>query len=40
MRAFIDTNLWAYRLDQREAAKAEQVHRWMAELIVVNPLLG
>jgi len=25
MRAFIDTNLWAYRLDRRELAKSQRV---------------
>ena len=39
MRAFIDTNLWAYRLDQRETAKSEQVHRWMAELIAEHEVV-
>jgi predicted nucleic acid-binding protein len=33
MRAFIDTNLWAYRLDRREAEKSERVRGWLAELI-------
>jgi predicted nucleic acid-binding protein len=39
MRAFIDTNLWAYRLDQREAAKSEQVRRWLAELIAEHEVV-
>ena len=25
MRVFIDTNLWAYRLDRREPAKSERL---------------
>ena len=29
MRVFIDTNLWAYRLDQRKPQKAERVRRWL-----------
>ncbi|MFZ9753971.1 MAG: PIN domain-containing protein [Cyanobium sp.] len=33
MRVFIDTNLWAYRLDQREPAKSDRVRGWLAELI-------
>lgn len=33
MRVFIDTNLWAYRLDQREPAKAERVRHWLADVI-------
>jgi predicted nucleic acid-binding protein len=33
MRVFIDTNLWAYRLDQREPAKSERVLRWLADIV-------
>jgi predicted nucleic acid-binding protein len=33
MRVFIDTNLWAYRLDRREAVKSERVRKWLAEVI-------
>jgi predicted nucleic acid-binding protein len=33
MRVFIDTNLWAYRLDQREAAKSRRVHQWLAGIV-------
>lgn len=33
MRVFIDTNLWAYRLDQREAAKSRRVHQWLADIV-------
>lgn len=32
MRVFIDTNLWAYRLDRREPAKRERVREWLAEV--------
>ncbi|MFO7630266.1 MAG: PIN domain-containing protein [Prochlorococcaceae cyanobacterium] len=32
MRGFIDTNLWAYRLDRREPSKAEQISEWLAEV--------
>jgi predicted nucleic acid-binding protein len=30
MRAFIDTGLWAYRLDGRERAKSLRVGHWLA----------
>jgi predicted nucleic acid-binding protein len=33
MRVFIDTNLWAYRLDQREPAKSRRVHQWLADIV-------
>jgi len=33
MRVFIDTNLWAYRLDQREPAISERVRGWLADLV-------
>ena len=33
MRVFIDTNIWAYRLDRREAVKSERVRGWLAEVI-------
>ncbi|MDN5865248.1 MAG: PIN domain-containing protein [Gammaproteobacteria bacterium] len=29
MRAFIDTNLWAYRFDQREPAKSKWIGQWL-----------
>jgi len=29
MRVFIDTNLWVYRLDRREPAKAERIRQWL-----------
>jgi predicted nucleic acid-binding protein len=32
MRVFIDTNLWAYRLDRREPAKSERLRPWLAEV--------
>jgi predicted nucleic acid-binding protein len=32
MRVFIDTNLWAYRLDQREPAKSRRISSWLAEI--------
>lgn len=30
MRAFIDTNLWAYRIDRREPVKSQRVGHWLA----------
>ena len=32
MRVFIDTNLWAYRLDQRDPDKRERIRKWLAEV--------
>jgi len=32
MRAFIDTNLWAYRLDQREPVKSRRISSWLADI--------
>jgi len=32
MRVFIDTNLWAYRLDRREPEKSTFVRDWLREL--------
>jgi predicted nucleic acid-binding protein len=32
VRAFVDTNLWVYRLDRREAAKSRRVGAWLKEL--------
>jgi predicted nucleic acid-binding protein len=33
MRVFIDTNLWAYRLDRREPAKSGRVQEWLADIV-------
>ena len=33
MRVFIDTNLWVYRLDQREPLKRQHVERWLADVV-------
>lgn len=33
MRVFIDTNLWAYRLDRRDLEKSEQVRTWLAGVV-------
>ena len=32
MRAFIDTNLWVYRLDQREPEKSRRISTWLRGL--------
>lgn len=32
MRAFIDTNLWAYRLDRRDEEKSKRIAAWLAEI--------
>jgi len=32
MRVFIDTNLWAYRLDQREPVKSRRITSWLADV--------
>jgi predicted nucleic acid-binding protein len=32
MRVFIDTNLWAYRLDQREPVKSRSIAFWLAKV--------
>lgn len=32
MRVFIDTNLWVYRLDQREPEKSRRISQWLREV--------
>jgi predicted nucleic acid-binding protein len=32
MRAFIDTNLWVYRLDRREPEKSERIRHWLEQI--------
>ena len=32
MRVFIDTNLWVYRLDQREPQKRQFIKTWLRQL--------
>ncbi|CAN5324471.1 PIN domain-containing protein [soil metagenome] len=32
MRVFVDTNLWVYRLDQREPDKSRRISTWLREL--------
>ena len=29
MRVFIDTNIWAYRFDQRELGKRTRIEQWL-----------
>jgi predicted nucleic acid-binding protein len=39
MRVFVDTNLWAYRLDRREPTKGERIRRWLADLAENHEIL-
>jgi predicted nucleic acid-binding protein len=39
MRVFIDTNLWAYRLDQREPSKSQRLKPWLAEVIAAHDIV-
>jgi len=44
MRVFVDTNLWVYRLDQREAQKGPFIKSWLRQLaqeheIVISTLI-
>ncbi|MFP4335356.1 MAG: PIN domain-containing protein [Wenzhouxiangella sp.] len=39
MRVFIDTNLWAYRLDRREPDKSEFVGNWLRELALEHEIV-
>lgn len=39
MRAFVDTNLWVYRLDRREADKSAFVHDWLRELATEHEIV-
>jgi predicted nucleic acid-binding protein len=39
MRVFIDTNLWAYRLDRREPEKSERVRRWIETITVQHEVV-
>jgi len=32
MRVFVDTNLWVYRLDRRQAEKTRMISRWLRAL--------
>ncbi|WP_341880028.1 PIN domain-containing protein [Synechococcus sp. UW140] len=33
MRVFVDTNLWVYRLDQREPQKGQFTKNWLRQLV-------
>jgi predicted nucleic acid-binding protein len=39
MRVFIDTNLWAYRLDRREPSKSERLKPWLAAVIAEHEIV-
>ena len=39
MRVFIDTNLWAYRLDRREPAKSARLKPWLAQMIADHDIV-
>lgn len=39
MRVFVDTNLWAYRLDQREPEKSQRVAAWLRELAAAHEIV-
>ena len=39
MRVFIDTNLWVYRLDQREPHKRQYVERWLAKVVAEHEVV-
>ncbi|MGQ0798588.1 MAG: PIN domain-containing protein [Pseudomarimonas sp.] len=39
MRVFVDTNLWAYRLDQREPEKSQRVGAWLRELAAEHEIV-
>lgn len=39
MRIFVDTNLWAYRLDQREPDKARLIGAWLRELATEHDIV-
>lgn len=39
MRAFVDTNLWVYRLDPRDPAKQDFLKRWLRELAVNHEIV-
>jgi predicted nucleic acid-binding protein len=39
VRAFVDTNLWAYRLDQREPDKGLRVGAWLRELAAEHEIV-
>jgi predicted nucleic acid-binding protein len=39
MRVFVDTNLWVYRLDQRDIEKSRKVGVWLRELASTHEIV-
>lgn len=39
MRVFVDTNLWAYRLDRREPEKSIFIRDWLRELALEHDIV-
>ncbi|MGH8155955.1 MAG: PIN domain-containing protein [Rhodanobacteraceae bacterium] len=39
MRAFVDTNLWVYRLDRRQPEKSAFIARWLRELAEAHTIV-
>jgi predicted nucleic acid-binding protein len=39
MRAFVDTNLWAYRLDRRDPGKSAFIRDWLRSLAEANDIV-
>ena len=39
MRVFIDTNLWAYRLDHREPSKRRRIQQWLSETVAEHDVV-
>lgn len=39
MRVFVDTNLWAYRLDRREIHKGQVIKTWLQQLAQDNEIV-
>lgn len=39
MRVFVDTNLWVYRLDQRDPDKSRHIGHWLRELAYLHDVV-
>jgi predicted nucleic acid-binding protein len=39
MRAFVDTNLWAYRLDRRDPGKSAFIRDWLRSVAEANDIV-
>ena len=39
MRVFIDTNLWVYRLDQREPDKSRLIGKWLRQVALEHEIV-